>query len=149
MIGNWPSWDALPVVAPCPMPGTASSTLLRNRAYLAAIVDDDRDPVVLRQRRGDPLVPGVDDPSAGGMVRIWEQVQLTTRRVHAPAPYVGEPFGYSWRVAIDPKSGMFVAGDEVRMFRDVHEEVRMIRDGALAYIAAVVRTLDARAAGAS
>lgn len=50
------------------------------------------------------------------------RVVLDVRRVSEPAPYVGDPFDYRWRVAVD-RHGRWVAGDSWPQYRPVSDRM--------------------------
>lgn len=95
-----------------PMPGEFHPAYERHRRWLLAwlnewpgLVSPDLHDVAV------PVLPKVqwanDDSPA---VRDIQTVILTKRWACGPAPYVGRPFVYAWRVGVD-KYGRMVAGD--------------------------------------
>jgi hypothetical protein len=69
----------------------------------------DRHSLVVAEPSGPPLVASyqqqdtpVSEPSARPRT-------LTVQKARGPVPYVGRPFAYEWRVAVD-EAGRWVAG---------------------------------------
>lgn len=87
-----------------PMPGTCSARLARHRDFVAGYIDMENRPVVLAEEDDDAPMSS------------WRQLVMDVHKVAAPAPYVGDEFRYTWRVAMAP-SGEWIAGDEVRTWR--------------------------------
>jgi hypothetical protein len=91
-----------------PMPGTCHPDLLAIRDRVLPLLErSDPGPVVYLESDLEEAA----SPPGGALSRAMpERAHLTMRKCWGPAPYVGRPFAYVWKVAVDD-NGRAIAGE--------------------------------------
>lgn len=95
-----------------PLPGECDPRYARERATLARWLDTSRDHQRFVIEPGPAHIRELSEQSLPTTDVTYTQRVLTRRKVYAPAPFVGRPFGYYWWTAID-NDGCGIAGSEV------------------------------------
>lgn len=101
---------ATPVHSWPPGPNTAHPSFEQQAPFVRRLMDEDRYMVHLPVHK--PLWRFIAEPETDPTADGPKTVTLVVRKVATTlAPYVGDPYGYVWRVAVDESTNRWVSGD--------------------------------------
>lgn len=109
-----------------PAPNTAHPSLERHAEFVRQLMDRGEYRVLLAAPRPPLHRMLTIDPAAPIELDDRDPTVLDVRRAAGAAPWVGDPFVWEWRVAVDPKTNRWVAGDSAPRSRDRTELAKAI-----------------------